>query len=223
MTESSLDRPAINRDGKIRVTIRAVILDVGGVIVHEQDQVGRSKWEARLGLPSGQLTRLVFDMESAARAPLGQVSERRVWADVGRQFGLTDEQTYELRRDFWSGEHVDTTLVQFITSLRPHYRIAILSNAWSDARSIHNVRFNFSAWVDLAVYSAEVKLVKPDSRIYQLVLSQLDLAAQECIFVDDNLANVHAAKVLGMQGIWYRDTRQTVNDIKECLRQHTAK
>lgn len=201
------------------MAIRAIILDVGGVIVHERDQTGRSKWEALLGLPPGQLTRLVFGTEAAAGAALGQVTERMVWAQVGRSLGLTDEQTYELQRDFWSSEQLDTTFVQFIQGLRPQHRIAILSNAWSDARSIHKDKFKFDSWVDLAVYSAEVKLLKPDPQIYQLVLSGLELAAEECIFVDDKLENVQAAQALGMHGIWFRDARQTIDDIKGCLHQ----
>jgi len=199
------------------VSTRAIILDVGGVIVHERDQTGRAKWEAQLGLLPGELTRLVFGTESGARAALGQATESMVWTEVGSQLALTDAQTTDLRRDFWSGEQLDTGLVTFIQGLRPQYRIGILSNAWSDARSIHNAKFKFDDWVDLAVYSAEVKLLKPDPRIYRLVLSGLKLAAVECIFVDDKLANVLAAQALGMEGVWFRDTRQTIDDITECL------
>ena len=193
---------------------RAIILDVGGVLLHERDHAKRYEWEQRLGLAQGQLTRLVLDSELAALAPLGQVTEREVWQAVASKFGLTDEQTWELQRDFWSSEQLDATFVEFIQGLRPQYKIAILSNAWSDARSFHNAKFHFDSWVDIAIYSAEVKLLKPDPHIYQLVLSQLNLAADECVFVDDKLSNVQAAEALGMQGVWYRDAKQAMHEIK---------
>ena len=120
-----------------------------------------------------------------------------------------------MQRDFWSSEELDPTLVPFIQSLRPRYKIGILSNAWSDARSIHNARFKFNTWVDTAIYSAEVQLLKPDPRIYQLALSQLKLPADECVFVDDKLVNVQAAQALGMKGVWRRDTWQVIDDITE--------
>jgi hypothetical protein len=60
------------------VPIRAIILDVGGVILHEKDHAKRFVWESRLGLPQGELTRLVLDSEPAARAASGQVAEREV-------------------------------------------------------------------------------------------------------------------------------------------------
>jgi glucose-1-phosphatase len=203
--------------------IRAIILDVGGVILHERDHTKRYEWEVRLGLPHGELTRRVLDSEPAAHAASGQVSERAVWQAVGKQLGLVDEQIWELQRDFWSGEQLDSVLVEFLQSLRPRYKIGILSNAWSDARAFHNTRFRFDTWVDVAVYSAEVKLLKPDPCIYQLVLAQLRLSAEACMFVDDKLVNVQAAQALGMAGIWCRDTRQTISDIQECLADHAAK
>ncbi len=197
--------------------IRAIILDVGGVILLEKDHTRRSKWEARLGLPEGQLTRLVLDSEPAARAASGQVAEREVWQAVGSKLGLEDAQILELQRDFWSSEELDPTLVPFIQSLRPRYKIGILSNAWSDARSIHNARFKFDTWVDVAIYSAEVKLLKPDPRIYQLALAQLEIPADECVFVDDKLVNVQAAQALGMNGIQHKGAQQTISDIKGCF------
>jgi len=205
------------------VPIRAIILDVGGVILQEKDRTKRFMWEARLGLPQGQLTHLVLDSEPAARAASGAVSERAVWQWVGNRLGLAGEQVLELQRDFWSSEQLDVPLARFIQSLRPRYKVGILTNAWSDARSFHNAQFKLNTWVDMAVYSAEVKLLKPDPRIYQLALAQLKLPAEACVFVDDKLVNVQAAQALGMQEVWYRDTWQTINDLKECLCDRVAR
>ena len=201
--------------------IRAIILDVGGVILHEKDYTRRYVWEARLGMPRGQLTRLVRDSEPASHAASGRVAEREVWQAVGRTLGLEDAQILELQRDFWSSEELDPILVPFIQSLRPRYKIGLLSNAWSDARSIHNARFKFNAWVDMAIYSAEVGILKPDPRIYQLALVQLGIQADECVFVDDKLVNVQAAQALGMHGVQHESAQQTINDVKEYLRIQT--
>lgn len=199
------------------MSIRAIIFDVGDVILREKDLAKRFEWDKRLGLAPGQLTRLVLDSEPAAHAASGEVSERQVWQAIGTQLGLDDAQILELQRDFWSGEQLETALVQFIQSLRPRYKIGILSNAWSDARFFHNTRFKMNTWVDVAVYSAEVKLLKPDPRIYQLILDQLNLPADECIFVDDKPVNVQVAQSLGMKGVLCRETQQTINDIRACL------
>jgi putative hydrolase of the HAD superfamily len=200
------------------VSIRAVILDVGDVLLRERDHTRRFEWEARLGLAQGQLTRLVMESRPAAQAASGAVSERRVWQAVGRQLGLTETQVLALQQDFWACEQMDTAMVQFVTALRPRYKIGVLSNAWSEARAFHNARFKFDTWVDVAVYSAEVRLLKPDPRIYQLLLARLgQLKGEECVFVDDKLVNVQAARALGMQAVLCRETRQTIGDIQKCL------
>jgi len=202
--------------------IRAVIFDIGGVIIHEESHDNRHKWEVRLDLPLDQLGHFVFGLEAAAHAASGEISEVEVWKEVGDKLGLMDDQLAELRRDFWADEQLDTELVHFIQSLRPRYKIGIITNAWSDARSIHNSRFKINTWVDVAIYSAEVKLVKPDARIYQLTLSRLGVRADECVFVDDVLVNVQTAQALGMKGVQCKDTQQTINDIQGYLNDHPA-
>jgi epoxide hydrolase-like predicted phosphatase len=199
------------------VSIQAIIFDVGNVIVREGVPTRRLEWEQRLGLAPGELTRLVNASEPAAHAASGEVSERQVWQTIGAQLGLADSQIGELQRDFWACEQLDTTLVAFIQNLRPRYKIAILSNAWSDARFFHNTKYQMNTWVDTAVYSAEVKLLKPDPRIYQLVLDQLNLPASECVFVDDKPANIQAAQALGMMTVLCCETQQTIAEIRACL------
>jgi putative hydrolase of the HAD superfamily len=197
--------------------IRAVIFDVGGVLLRMENHDKRHEWEARLGLPQGQLTHLVFGSEAATRAASGEIPEQDVWQEVGGQLGLREDQLPELQRDFWAGEQLDTGLLRFIQSLRPRYKIGIISNAWSDARFFHNAKFKMNTWVDVAVYSAEVKLVKPDPRIYQLALAQLNVCADESMFVDDMLVNVEAAQNLGMKGVQFKNTEQTIAEIRRYL------
>ncbi len=199
------------------MTIRAVFFDVGGVLVHDKSHDKRHEWEARLGLSPGQLRQIVFGSEAAARAASGGVPEQDVWKEVCRQFGLNEDQQPELQCDFWAGEQLDAELARFVQSLRPRVKIGIISNAWSDARFFHNAKFKMNTWTDGAIYSAEVKLLKPDPRIYQLALAQLDVRAGESVFVDDMLVNVEAAQALGMKGVLCQDTPQTIRDIKQCL------
>ena len=105
-------------------------------------------------------------------------------------------------------------------TLRPRYKVGIISNAWSDARLVLNRKFNLDSYVDDAIYSAEVKLAKPDARIYQLALERLGVQAEEAVFVDDVLENVQAAQALGMRGVQFKSTEQTIHDVKRYLNEH---
>jgi len=184
--------------------IRAVIFDFGGVLMRTEDHSGRRLWEARLGLAPQALDALVFDCEPAVRATRGEALEREVWAHVAQTLNLDEAQLLACQRDFWGGDRLDTELVALIKSLRPRYKTAILSNAWSNAREAFTQRFGLDEVVDDILISAEVGLAKPDPRIYRLAAGRLGVAPAEAVLVDDFAANVEGARAVGMQAIHFR-------------------
>lgn len=62
-------------------------------------------------------------------------------------------------------------------------------------------RFGILQMIDRYVVSGAEGLVKPDPRLFQVLLDRYQLKAEECLFIDDNPDNVAAAKGMGMQGI----------------------
>lgn len=195
--------------------IRAVIFDVGGVLVRTVDPSGREKWEERLGLtPKGMLARVVFESEASDRAALGQGTEEQVWRYVGQRFGLSPLELEELIRDFWGGDRLDTDLVGFIRELRKLCKIGILSNAWPGARRNIAERWGLGQVADTIVVSAEEGLVKPDPRIYEIAAQRLDVQPQETVFVDDTMVNVQGAQAIGMHGVQFKTTAQTIAEIR---------
>ena len=58
---------------------------------------------------------------------------------------------------------------------------------------------------DGMVISGEEKLVKPDPLIYTRLLQKYDLHASNCVFIDDNAANISKAADLGFETILFTD------------------
>lgn len=56
---------------------------------------------------------------------------------------------------------------------------------------------------DGVVVSGLEGLVKPDPRIFRVFLERYGLAAESCVFIDDNLANVVSARSVGMQALHF--------------------
>ena len=54
---------------------------------------------------------------------------------------------------------------------------------------------------DVVVDSCEVGVRKPDQEIYLLACERLNLSPVDCLFLDDHIENVAAAKVMGMDAI----------------------
>ncbi|MBR4773073.1 MAG: HAD family phosphatase [Bacteroidales bacterium] len=74
--------------------------------------------------------------------------------------------------------------------------------------------FGILQMIDRYVVSGAEGLVKPDPRLFQVLLDRYGLKAEECIFIDDNPDNVDAARQMGMEGIVF----QGAEDLKEKLR-----
>ena len=193
--------------------IRAVIFDFGGVLVRTEDQSGRRKWEARLGLAEGGASKVVFGSDASDHASMGQLPESAVWEHIAAALRLNDEQLREFERDFWGGDRLDAELVHFLRSLRPRYKTAILSNAWSGGRRAIAEMFGLNEAVDAIIVSAEEGVVKPDARIYQTAAARLGVRPEEAIFVDDLLENVQGAQAVGMRGVYFQNTGQALAEI----------
>lgn len=55
------------------------------------------------------------------------------------------------------------------------------------------------------VASFEVKVTKPDRRIYEALFARCALTPSECLFFDDMPANVEGARKAGMDGVLFQD------------------
>ena len=81
------------------------------------------------------------------------------------------------------------------------YRIWGLTNWSQDLFPLVRQRFPVFDLMDGIVVSGEEKIIKPDPRLYRILLDRYGLKAGECVFIDDNPANVAAAEALGIKGI----------------------
>lgn len=199
------------------MSIRAVIFDMGGVLLRSEDETGRRKWEQRLGLAEGELAEIVFNSPVSQKATVGLATDEDIWRHVATRFSLDADTLRQLRRDFWSGDRVDVQLADFLRNLRPRYKTAILSNAWPGARRALTERWGLADAVDEMIISAEVGLAKPDPAIYRLAAQRLGVALAEAVFVDDMAVNVEAARALGMHGVQFRTREQAIAEVERIL------
>ena len=101
-------------------------------------------------------------------------------------------------------------MVELVRRLKNHgYCVYYLSNIPADVLDLL-MRRGLEGVFDGGVASCEVHINKPDPRIYRCLLDKYGLDASECIFIDDNRANVQTAFQLGMNSIQMRDSVDTL-------------
>ena len=126
------------------------------------------------------------------------------------------EKGAALRRSFEVGVILDDwydmlrtkdDTVQLIKRLKKRgYGVFYLSNISWDVLEMLQQR-KFWQLFDGGVASCEVKLTKPDLRIYHALLAKYGLSAAESIFIDDNTANASAAFDADITGIHFKNVR----------------
>jgi putative hydrolase of the HAD superfamily len=110
---------------------------------------------------------------------------------------------------------LEAAMIDLIRSLRrAGLRTALLSNSWGDGGYARHL---FPDLFDVVVISAEVGMRKPEERIFRHTAALLGLEPQECVFVDDVLANVAAAEAVGLVGWHHREPGATAAWLTELL------
>jgi epoxide hydrolase-like predicted phosphatase len=198
------------------MTIKAVFFDLGGVIVRTEFQAPRQQLADRLGIDYDDLSKLIFDSDSSLRASTGEISSEEHWISVIQRLKRPDSERQSIRDEFFAGDIVDRTLLEYIRSLRGKYKTGIISNAWSDLRDFV-VREKFDDAFDKMIISAEVGAMKPDPKIFQIALEQFDVKPKEAVFVDDFYINIEGCEKVGIKGIHFKDPETAMQQLKKLL------
>lgn len=99
-----------------------------------------------------------------------------------------------------------TGTVDILAELREQeVPIYALSNWSAETFPFAQRRFEFLQWFRAVFLSAEVRLVKPDPRIFQRFSERFALEPEQIIYIDDLPRNVEAASELGMHAIQFTD------------------
>lgn len=83
------------------------------------------------------------------------------------------------------------------------YPLYALTNWSAETFPIARTKYDFLNWFDGIVVSGEERLVKPDPAIYARLLKRYQLHSSNCLFIDDNAANVSEAAHLGFETILF--------------------
>ncbi len=204
--------------------IKAVVSDFGGVITNPLIE-GFTRAHAELGIPVEDLgTAMRLAAERNSEPPLwtlerGQLTEREFIGELEKILSEVTGKPVDLDgygRRLMEALEPNTPLLDYYRRLRDErgLRLAVLTNNVREWQPIWRPRFEIDALFELVVDSGFEGTRKPEPEIYARTLSRLDLAGEDCAFVDDVEVNVTAAREAGMHGIHFRDTAQATADLE---------
>ncbi|MCQ2244821.1 MAG: HAD-IA family hydrolase [Bacteroidaceae bacterium] len=128
---------------------------------------------------------------------------------------VTEKELYNAMNDVL--DDVPVSRVEWILSLKKKYKVYLLSNICKESWAICKERFEASGHTleecfDGVFLSYEMKLAKPDARIYKVVEENTGFIPTETLYYDDTIENIKAAEELGYQCI-----HVSMNRLEHCL------
>ena len=196
----------------------AIIFDLGGVLID---------WNPRY------LYRQMFPHDEAIQNFIDETNLLH-WneqQDAGRPFA---EAVQLLSADFpqyenhirafherWLemvGGAIDGTVEILQTLKNNDYELYALTNWSAETYPLAYERYEFLRWFRHVAVSGELKIIKPDPRIFHHLLSIINRPANECIYIDDSHKNFLAAQNLGFRALHFQAPEQLQRDLSEQLK-----
>lgn len=173
--------------------MKAIILDMYGVIVK---QTGDDF------VPYVQQTFPNLNPEEICipwnKANRGESTSLDIWAAIGFQGDLE-----KIEKDYLDTIELSDGFLDFIKAVRKKYKLAIISNDSSRWSKYLREKFNINQYFDVISISGDLKIRKPDERIFQLTIEKLAVKAADCLYLDDRRGYLGAARKVGMNTILF--------------------
>jgi putative hydrolase of the HAD superfamily len=199
--------------------IKAVIFDYDGVVKKSQ----------KLSLDIVDLYKISveeYEEFSPQLKPIiekfdkGLIDEEKFWMEFSDAIGkIMPEKCGEKAKKMYKDKFVFfPEVIGLIEKLKSEgFRLSILSNMFPYQAKIIKETNECSLFDDV-FFSCERGLTKPDSEFYELVIREMNVRPQECLFIDDKEENLLPAEKLGMKTVLAKKPDQIVKDVLGIIR-----
>ncbi|MCZ6617214.1 MAG: HAD family phosphatase [Gammaproteobacteria bacterium] len=180
------------------MAIRTIIFDLGGVVFRYEAQTRLQQFAAFTGETIETVRRRLIDSGYSQSCDLGRFKGDRAYREGIKLLG--HRMTMERFRNMWiSVFEPSEDVVALVRRLKTHTAIALLTNNSDLVRE--GLQGAYSEILDLFrphLFSADLGVLKPDPRIYQIALHLLNSEPAETLFIDDAATHVAGAQSMGL-------------------------
>ena len=197
--------------------IRNLVFDMGNVLLEYRT----ARMLARFF--SGEEDRALIDRElfngpEWVKADLGECTGEEQFLGVSKRVPQRLHAALQACINGWQADMIPMPQSQrFVAEMKEKgYGLYVLSNA-SPLFYECFPRFGHIEIFDGMVVSCDYHVLKPDERIYRILLDRYGLVPEESVFIDDNPANAAAASALGIKGIVFTGAEALRKTLDELL------
>lgn len=189
--------------------IKAIIFDIGGVCCTGAMEPAFQKLSQEFDFK--EITNFYYQYEKEMLK--GNVRAKDFCNLLSEKTNIKSEEIHNTIIQVWKNFFpVNEELVDLIKKLSNNYVVACLSNATefdTENDRIHGFEDIFNPYLN----SCDYGLIKPDKAFFYLALEQLELKADQCLFIDDNKSNIAVAKDIDFKAIQYSSNEQLKKEL----------
>ena len=196
------------------MTAKAVIFDLGGVLIQYDEAPGHAAVQAMCADPVYARARIP-QLIPADRLHRGEFTFDDLFRLLVEEVGLVvDYPTFVSAASLGFGPWMPG-VAHVVDGLAQRFRLALLSNTnavhWGYAKShyselLDKVRPHF--------VSFELGLMKPEPDIFRHVAAALGCEPEDCLLIDDTEANIVGARTVGWDAIAFRSSEQLSTELR---------
>lgn len=194
--------------------IKAVIFDLGRVLVHFDFSLGYRQLEPLCGIPAAEIPVRVAESGLAIRLESGDIGPEEFAEEMGKLLGF--ELTFGEFSRMWCSVFTQPTLIPeaLVEAVGKTHRLVLLSNTNSIHFEMLQENYPILRHFDAYVLSHEVGAMKPNPKIYQAAIDAAGCAPDECFFTDDIAEYVAGAKAMGIDAVQFQSAFQIEAELR---------
>ena len=189
--------------------ISTLIFDFGGVLIDLNRKKALEEFEKIGLLDTAKLLDNFLPVDIFLQLEIGEISEDEFLEKLRLRStqNPTKEQVKSAFKSFL--QDIPVEKLELLLELKKRFKIMMLSNTnpihfvWCKNTKFNYKGLNINDFFDKCYVSYEQKTAKPEKEIFEILLKEQNLKAEECLFLDDSPANIETAKLLNFNTILY--------------------
>jgi len=191
---------------KNKLPLKAIISDLGRVFVNFDHDISCRKIAKLAGCDKEEVYAFIYKNKIDIQIDRGEIKPEVFYKNVKEHFGLKISFK-EFKLIFSDIFTLITPVYRLYLRLKKRYKLIFLSNTNIIHYETCKKRMPLKKVFAQGVLSFEEGIMKPHPRIYLTAVKLTGCKPEECIYIDDVYEFVDAARLLGLKGIHYKNSK----------------
>lgn len=185
--------------------ITDIIFDWGSVMCPDNNQYAAKILSKRYALNEDEF---YFKIASEEVRYFKQRDDRAYFEKISDLFSIPAGELRKVLNEVKPYEEMFT----LVKKISKKFRMHLLSNQMQSRTDHIKTSYDLSFFKHV-FFSSEMGMMKPEKEIYLFVLNEIKQEAENCIFIDDNIKYIDAARELGINALLFKNIQQIRTDL----------